>query len=44
MALGALIHLVDQLVINEIIGKVDPMETQREIVNAFEVFMCTAVA
>jgi hypothetical protein len=32
------------LIIDEIIGKVNPMKTEGKIVNPFEIFACTAIA
>jgi hypothetical protein len=42
-ALGALIHFLDRLIIDEIIRKVDAMETKGKIVNELEVFVLTAI-
>ena len=44
MALGTLVLLVNNLVVDEILGKINPMKQERKIVDQLEILISTFVA
>jgi len=43
-AFCTLVQLISQFVINEIIGEIDAVKTDRKVINSLEIFTLTAIA
>jgi predicted ABC-class ATPase len=44
MALGALVELINDLVVDEIVGEIDPVKQKRKIIDQLEVLILAFVA